>query len=144
MRKNTEALVSSRATDRSVEAPVMGVERCGGVVPTESVRQPASREERARAVKPFAIDKRVVMEAWRHVRANRGAAGIDDESIEMFEANLKANLYRIWNRMSSGTYFPPAVKLVEIPKKSGGVRTLGIPTVEDRIAQTVVKTYIEP
>lgn len=56
------------------------------------------------------------MEAWRHVRANRGVAGIDDESIEMFEANLKDNLYRIWNRMSSGTYFPPAVKRVEIPK----------------------------
>jgi hypothetical protein len=144
MRKNTEAPVSSGATDSSVEAPVMGVERCGGVVPAESVRQPASREERARAVKPFGIGKRVVMEAWRHVRANRGAAGIDDESIEMFEANLKDNLYRIWNRMSSGTYFPPAVKLVEIPKKSGGVRTLGIPTVSDRIAQTVVKMTIEP
>jgi RNA-directed DNA polymerase len=129
MRKNTEAPVSSGATDSSDEASVIGVERCGGVVLTESVRQPVRREERARAVKPFGISKRVVMEAWRHVRANRGAAGIDDESIEMFEANLKANPYRIWNRMSSGTYFPPAVKLVEIPKKSGGVRTLGIPRV---------------
>ncbi len=144
MRKNTEAPVSSGATDSSDEASVMGVERCGGVVPTENVRQPLKGEERARAVKPFGISKRVVMEAWRHVRANRGAAGIDDESIEMFEANLKDNLYRIWNRMSSGTYFPPAVKLVEIPKKSGGVRTLGIPTVSDRIAQTVVKMTIEP
>lgn len=144
MRKNTEAQASSGATDSSVEAPVMGVERCGGVVPTENVRQPRKGEERARAVKPFRIDKRVVWEAWKHVKANRGAAGIDDESIEMFEANLKDNLYRVWNRMSSGSYFPPAVRLVEIPKKNGGVRTLGIPTVEDRIAQTVVKAYIEP
>jgi RNA-directed DNA polymerase len=143
MRKNTEAPVSSGATDSSDEASAMGVERCGGVVPTESVRQPASREERARAVKPFGIDKQVVWEAWRHVKANRGAAGIDRATIEAFEANLKDNLYRVWNRMCSGSYFPPAVRL-EIPKKTGGVRTLGIPTVEDRIAQTVVKTYIEP
>ena len=120
------------------------MERCGGVVPTESVRQPRKGEERARAVKPFGIDKRVVWEAWKHVKANKGASGIDDESIEMYEANLKDNLYRMWNRMSSGSYFPPAVRLVEIPKKSGGVRTLGIPTVEDRIAQSVVKIYIEP
>jgi len=144
MRKNTEAPVSSGATDSSEEAPVMGVERCGGVVRTESVRQPRKGEERARAVKPFGIDKRVVWEAWRHVKANRGAEGIDRETVAMFEANLKDNLYRMWNRMSSGSYFPPAVRLVEIPKKNGGVRTLGIPTVEDRIAQTVVKTYIEP
>lgn len=144
MRKNTEAPVSSGATDSSVEASVTGVERCGGVVRTESVRQPRKGEERARAVKPFGIDKRVVWDAWRHVKANRGAAGIDDQSVAMFEANLKDNLYRLWNRMSSGSYFPPAVRLVEIPKKSGGVRTLGIPTVEDRIAQSVVKAYIEP
>ena len=144
MRKNTEAPVSSGATDSSVEAAVMAGERCGGVVPTENVCQPGNGEERARAVKPFGINKRAVMEAWRRVRSNRGVAGIDDESIEMFEANLKDNLYRVWNRMSSGSYFPPAVKLVEIPKKSGGVRTLGIPTVSDRIAQTVVKMAIEP
>jgi RNA-directed DNA polymerase len=144
MRKKTEAPVSSGATDSSVEASVMGVERCGGVVQAESVRQPRKGEERARAVKPFGIDKRVVWEAWKHVKANQGAAGIDDESIAMYEANLKDNLYRMWNRMSSGSYFPPAVRLVEIPKKNGGVRTLGIPTVEDRIAQSVVKAYIEP
>ena len=86
----------------------------------------------------------MVWEAYRHVKANRGAAGIDGESIEMFEANLKDNLYRVWNRMSSGSYMPPAIRLVEIPKKTGGVRTLGIATIEDRIAQTVAKTYIEP
>ena len=126
MRKNAEAPVSSGATDSSVEASVTGVERCGGVVRAESVRQPRNGEERARAVKPFGIYKRVVWEAWRHVKANRGAAGVDDESIAMHEANLKDNLYRIWNRMSSGSYFRPAVRLVEIPKKNGGVRTLDI------------------
>jgi len=85
-----------------------------------------------------------VLEAYRRVKANRGAAGIDNESIEMFEQDLKGNLYRIWNRMSSGSYFPPAVKQVEIAKKSGGMRILGVPTVSDRIAQMVVKLYVEP
>jgi proline iminopeptidase len=101
-------------------------DRSSDVVPTESVGQPGNGEEPARAVKPFGIAKRVVWEAYRHVKANRGAAGIDGESMQMFEANLKDNLYRVWNRMSSGSYCPPAIRLVEIPKKSGGVRTLGI------------------
>jgi RNA-directed DNA polymerase len=144
MRKNTEAQVSGGVAGGSVEGPVMGLERSSGVVRTESAGQPGNGEEPARAVKPFGIAKRVVWEAYRHVKANRGAAGIDGESIEMFEVNLKDNLYRIWNRMSSGSYMPPAIRLVEIPKKSGGVRTLGIATIEDRIAQTVAKTYIEP
>jgi len=100
----------------------MGLERSSDVVRTESVGQPGNGEELARAVKPFGIAKRVVWEAYRHVKANRGAAGIDGESIEMFEANLKDNLYRVWNRMSSGSYMPPAIRLVEIPKKTGGVR----------------------
>jgi RNA-directed DNA polymerase len=78
------------------------------------------------------------------VKANKGAAGIDRQSIEAFEENLKDNLYKVWNKMSSGSYFPPPVKEVEIPKKSGGKRMLGIPTVSDRIAQTVVKMYFEP
>jgi retron-type reverse transcriptase len=79
--------------------------------------------------KPYDIPKRRVLEAYRRVRANKGAAGIDDESIEMFEADLTGNLYKLWNRMSSGSYFPPPVKQVEIPKKNGGVRILGVPTV---------------
>jgi retron-type reverse transcriptase len=80
--------------------------------------------------KPFAISKRLVWEAWRRVKANDGAEGVDEESIQAFEANLKANLYKVWNRMSSGSYMPPPVRAVEIPKKSGrGVRTLGVPTV---------------
>jgi group II intron reverse transcriptase/maturase len=96
------------------------------------------------STKPFEISKRRVLEAYWHVRANRGAAGIDDESIEMFAADLSRNLYKLWNRMASGSYFPPPVKQVEIAKKSGnGKRILGIPTVADRIAQQVVKARIE-
>src|ERR1035441_4478838 len=144
MRRNTEAQVSGGVAGGSVEGSVMGLERSSDVVRTESVGQPGNGEEPAKAVKPFGIAKRVVWEAYRHVKANRGAAGIDGESIEMFEANLKDNLYRVWNRMSSGSYLPPAIRLVEIPKKSGGGRTLGISTIEDRIAQTVAKFYIEP
>ena len=94
--------------------------------------------------KPFEISKHVVMDAYKRVKANKGAAGIDDESIHAFEENLKDNLYNIWNRMSSGSYFPPPVKVVEIPKKNGGVRILGVPTVADRIAQMVAKLYFEP
>jgi len=94
--------------------------------------------------KPFSISKWVVWEAWKRVRANQGAAGVDDVSISEFEERLKDNLYKIWNRMSSGTYFPPPVRLVNIPKADGGERTLGIPTVGDRVAQMVVKLYLEP
>lgn len=97
-----------------------------------------------KSAKPFDISKRLVWEAYKEVKANGGAAGVDEESIEGFEANLKDNLYRIWNRMSSGSYFPPPVKGVPIPKSSGGVRMLGIPTVSDRVAQTVVKKVLEP
>ena len=89
--------------------------------------------------KPFSISKQAVWEAWLRVKANRGAAGVDGESIADFECGLKNNLYRIWNRMSSGSYFPPPVRTVMIPKASGGERPLGIPTVGDRVAQTVAK-----
>jgi RNA-directed DNA polymerase len=97
------------------------------------------------AVKPFAIPKQMVWDAYKSVKANRGAAGVDEESIEEFEADLRGNLYKLWNRLSSGSYFPPPVRAVEIPKKDGkGTRTLGVPTVADRIAQTVVKMALEP
>jgi len=94
--------------------------------------------------KPFNIDKRLVYEAYKAVKSNRGAAGVDEQTIEQFEADLSANLYKIWNRMSSGTYVPPPVRAVPIPKKSGGERILGVPTVADRVAQMVVKQVIEP
>jgi group II intron reverse transcriptase/maturase len=94
--------------------------------------------------KPFSIAKREVWEAFKQVKANKGAAGVDGQSIEDFERDLSNNIYRIWNRMSSGTYFPPPVRRVDIPKgDSGKTRPLGIPAVADRIAQTVVKRYLE-
>jgi len=95
--------------------------------------------------KPFQIPKQLVWEAYQKVRANKGAAGVDGCSIEDFEADLKNNLYKIWNRMSSGTYFPPPVRAVEIPKPhGGGTRMLGIPCVADRVAQTVAALALEP
>src|SRR5579863_9790091 len=94
--------------------------------------------------KTFCISKKEVWEAYQRVKSNKGSAGIDGQSIEDFEKRLKKNLYRIWNRMSSGSYFPPPVRTVKIPKKSGGERSLGIPTVADRIAQQVVKARLEP
>jgi RNA-directed DNA polymerase len=94
--------------------------------------------------KPFDISTKIVGEAYKRVKANKGAAGIDNESLENFEENLENNLYKIWNRMSSGSYFPPPVRTVEIEKDKTRKRKLGIPTVADRIAQMVVKIYLEP
>ena len=93
--------------------------------------------------KPFEIPKLMVWEAWRQVKANKGAPGVDGQALDEFEADLKNQLYRIWNRMSSGSYFPPPVRAVEVPKPHGdGVRLLGVPTIADRVAQTVVATYL--
>jgi RNA-directed DNA polymerase len=94
--------------------------------------------------KPFSISKQIVWEAYQRVKANKGAAGVDEETIAEFEKDLKNNLYKLWNRMSSGSYFPRPVRLVEIPKADGSSRPLGIPTVGDRIAQMVAKMYMEP
>ncbi len=94
--------------------------------------------------KPFDVTKRQVWEAYKRVKANRGAAGVDGQSLEDFDKDLVDNLYRLWNRMSSGSYFPSPVRFVEIPKSGGGVRPLGIPTVGDRIAQAVAKMALEP
>ena len=94
--------------------------------------------------KPYSISKHQVLEAYQRVKANRGAAGVDEQTIQEFESKLKDNLYKIWNRMSSGSYSPPPVRTVEIPKAGGGQRKLGIPTVADRVAQMVVKMQLEP
>lgn len=94
--------------------------------------------------KPFEISKKEVWESFKLVKANKGSAGVDDQTIAEFEEDLANNLYKLWNRMSSGSYFPPPVKRVEIPKEPGKMRPLGIPTVTDRIAQTVVKRQLEP
>ena len=94
--------------------------------------------------KPFDIPKKEVWEAFKKVRANDGAAGVDGESIAEFEADLTGNLYKLWNRLSSGSYFPPPVRRVDIPKPDGGTRPLGVPTVADRVAQEVVRRRLEP
>src|SRR5262245_13432998 len=102
------------------------------------------REEPVDEAKPFDIPKREVWEAFKKVKANQGAAGVDEQSIADFEADLSNNLYKLCNRLSSGSYFPPPVKRVEIPKADGGTRALGIPTVADRVAQEVARRYLEP
>jgi RNA-directed DNA polymerase len=96
------------------------------------------------ASKPFDIPKRLVWNAYLKVKANRGAAGVDGQSLAEFEQDEKNNLYKLWNRLSSGSYFPPPVRAVDIPKSGGGTRSLGVPTVADRIAQTVVAMTLEP
>jgi retron-type reverse transcriptase len=94
--------------------------------------------------KPFSIAKVEVWQAYKRVKANQGAAGVDGQSIEEFERDLASNLYKLWNRMSSGSYFPPPVRRVEIPKPDGRMRPLGIPTVADRIAQMIVMQRLGP
>jgi len=141
---------STAAADRggmacsSNEASVIGVERRGDVVRSGSLGQPPVGRSPSDQTKPFKITKRQVYEAYKRVKANGGAAGVDRQSLKDFEEDLSDNLYKLWNRLASGSYHPPAVRRVEIPKGSGGVRPLGIPTVADRIAQTVVKQAIEP
>lgn len=94
--------------------------------------------------KPFTLPKDLVVTAYKLVKEKGGGAGVDQQSLTDFDKNLKDNLYKIWNRLSSGSYFPPPVKAVPIPKKQGGERILGVPTVSDRIAQMVVKLIFEP
>ena len=128
----------------SDEASVMEVERRGWPVQSNDVGQPHSGRSHHHSAKPFQISKHLVLEAYKRIKANKGSAGIDAQSLTDYEANLKANLYKLWNRLSSGSYQPPPVRRVDIPKSGGGVRPLGIPTVTDRIAQMVVKLQIEP
>lgn len=96
------------------------------------------------SAKPFEIPKKLILEAFERVKENKGAPGVDDQSITDFENDLKGNLYKLWNRMSSGSYFPDPVRIVEIPKQNGSKRRLGIPTVTDRVAQMVAKMTFEP
>ena len=122
----------------------MGLERRGCVVQPVANWANWQREEPVDEAKPFDIPKREVWEAFKQVKANQGAAGVDGQSIAEFEADLSNNLYKLWNRLSSGSYFPPPVRRVDIPKANGGTRPLGIPTVADRIAQEVARRYLEP
>jgi RNA-directed DNA polymerase len=121
----------------------MGVERRGCIVQLSwLVNQ--QWEEPVQTAKPFCISKRMVWDAYKRVKANQGAAGVDAESLADFERDVANNLYKLWNRLASGSYFPPPVRTVAIPKRGGGQRMLGIPTVADRIAQTVVARALEP
>ena len=130
----------------------VGVERRDRLIRNvESFNQGVTSWEEAKMNMPkpddksFAIPKSMVWEAWRQVKANKGAPGVDGQALDEFETDLRDSLYRIWNRMSSGSYFPPPVRAVEIPKPHGdGVRLLGVPTISDRIAQTVAAMFLEP
>ncbi len=122
--ESTDAEHSGGPPCKSDEVPVMGMEQRGRVTPPD-LRINQKWEESLEKAKPFEISKHVVWEAWKQVKANQGAAGVDSESISDFEGNLKDNLYKLWNRMSSGSYFPPPVRTVAIPKKTGGERLLG-------------------
>jgi len=142
--ESTNARYWDGAARSSDETPVMGVERRGSIKQPTCLSQLHKQEEGRRQAKPFEIDKWSIVEAYNRVKANAGAAGIDQQSLEDFDRDLKNNLYKLWNRMASGSYMPPPVRAVSIPKKSGGTRTLGIPTVADRIAQMAVKLQFEP
>lgn len=122
----------------------MGLEQRDCIIQSCSGINCESRRSICGMTKPYEISRHLVWKAYQQVKANKGAAGIDRETIQEFEKDLKSNLYKLWNRMNSGSYFPPPVKGVEIPKKTGGKRMLGIPTVADRIAQTVVSMTLEP
>jgi RNA-directed DNA polymerase len=141
--ESTDAGRRDGAARSSVEGSVMGLERRGCVVQPRSQAN-WKQEEPANEAKPFKIPKREVWEAFKRVKANQGAAGVDGQSIAEFEADLRNNLYMLWNRLSSGSYFPPPVRRVDIPKANGGTRPLGIPTVADRVAQEVARRYLEP
>ena len=122
----------------------MELERRGSIVQSVVKKTTENRRTGLKQAKPFCVSKREVWEAYKRVRANKGCAGVDGQSIEEFDADMENNLYKLWNRMSSGSYFPKPVLRVEIPKADGGIRPLGIPTVADRIAQQVVKQRLEP
>jgi len=147
VRPNTDVLYELGLSHSSEETPVMGVERRTEVT---QLRLPLiTYRKKGRSggaeTKSIPIAKKMVWEAYKKVRKNKGAAGIDNETIAMYEERLEDNLYILWNRMSSGSYFPISVLEVEIPKDDGKrKRKLGIPTVTDRVAQQVIKSYLEP
>ena len=146
VRPNTDVLCDGGLSRSSDETSVMGVEQRAKVIQLELPLATFIDKGRDNGIetKSLPITKRMIWEAYKKVRSNKGAAGIDNETLEIYKENLQDNLYVLWNRMSSGSYFPPSVLEVEIPKDDGKKRKLGIPTVNDRVAQQVVKTYLEP
>ena len=144
VRPNTDDLYEIGLSHSSEETPVMGVERRAGVTQLRlPLTTPKGGRDSGAETKSIPITKRMIWESYKKVRKNKGAAGIDEETIDMYEQRLEDNLYMLWNRMSSGSYFPPPVLEVEIPKDDGRKRKLGIPTVNDRVAQQVLKNYLE-
>ena len=146
VRQNTEVLFDLGLSHSSYEASVMGVERRAKVIQLELPLATFIDKGRDSGMKTrsLPITKQIIWESYKKVRSNKGSAGIDDETIEMYKERLSDNLYILGNRMSSGSYFPPSVLEVENPKGDGRKRKLSIPTVNDRVAQQVVKTYLEP
>jgi len=146
VRQKTEALYDGGLSRSSEEAPVMGVERRAEVVQLKLPLTTLSNRGRDNVteMRSIPITKRMVWESYKKVRSNKGASGVDEQTVEMYEERLEDNLYVLWNRMTSGSYFPPSVLEVEIPKDDGRKRKLGIPTVNDRVAQQVLKNYLEP
>ena len=122
----------------------MEAEQRGRPVQFKNTDQPQVGRNLCWQTKPYKLSKHLVVAAYKRVKANKGSAGVDRQSLKEFDVNRQDNLYKLWNRLSSGSYHPDAVLRVDIPKSDGGIRTLGIPTVTDRIAQMVVKLEIEP
>ena len=145
LRPNTKDLVDGGSNRSSAESSVMGGERRVGIIQLEIPLTTSKKGRRTNSVsaKGIPITRSMVWRAYKKVRSNKGSAGVDGESLKSFKQHQEDNLYKLWNRLTSGSYFPKAVKEVSIPKKDGKMRKLGIPTVEDRIAQQVVKDYLE-
>ena len=143
-RPNAKALCWDGLTRSSEEFPVMGMERRGQVIQDHNMEQLTKRMTLWNETKSVPVSKEQVWYAYKKVRSNYGSAGIDQVSMDKFNANRSKHLYKLWNRMASGSYFPPPVKEVEIQKNDGNTRKLGIPAISDRVAQTVVKDYLEP
>lgn len=142
--ESTDAKHRDGVTRSSEEGALMALEQRGDIIQSDRTGQPPSGRSPDCRTKPFEITKRQVYQAYKRVKADGGAAGVDRQSLKGFDENLSGNLYKLWNRMVSGSYYPPPVRRVEIPKANGAARALGIPTVADRIAQMVVKESIEP
>lgn len=145
LRENTNVLLDGGFNRSSGEYPVMGLERRVEIIQLEIPFATSIKGGRTYGVstKGIPVTKLMVWEAYKKVKVNKGSGGVDGLSLEEFSLNLENNLYKLWNRLSSGSYFPKAVREVCIPKKDGGQRKLGIPTISDRIAQQVVKDYLE-
>ena len=145
LRLNTDALVDGGSNRSSVENLVMGLEQRVGIIQLELPLTTSVKGRRTKGVtaKGIPITRSMVWQAYKKVRKNKGSGGVDGKSLKSYLENLEDNLYKLWNRLTSGSYFPKAVKQVAIPKKDGSQRKLGIPTIDDRIAQQVIKDYLE-